>query len=199
MNKDKYEKLVSQYLSEFEIKDTLIAEGLVKVDIVPRKEGWGICTFVFAGHHIVCFGDVESYAWDCSWDTPAQIQRGSCNASNFSYLSSKLEHRHDLMLFNFNSKTMGEIKEEIIEANDFDGEELEEFNEKWEDNSYLLGSVEKNRLGGLDEFFSEMGIDDAYEYYYRFEEYPDHYYCAMAMLRCIEEHFSKMRSQEVTK
>lgn len=189
--REKYDELVKKYLAEYKITSGLITDGLVKIGIIPKKMGWGECTFVFTGHHIVCFGDVETYSWNCTWDTAKNIVSGSCNAGNFGYLSSKLEHSHELMKFDFDDKVMDEIRKEIILNNGFDENELKEFNEKWEENYYMVESVDKNRLGGLDEFFDEMGVDDAYEYYHYFEDYPDHYYCAMAMLRCIEDHFEK--------
>lgn len=192
---EEYDELVKEYLVEYKITNCFLTDGLVKIDIIPKKVGWGKCTFVFTGHHIICFGDVDSYSWNCTWDTAEDIVKGSCNASNFGYLSSKLEHKAELMEFYFNEETMEKIKKEIIGYNDFDEAELKDFNEKWEDNHYLLEEVDKHRLGNLDEFFSEMEIDDAYEYYHYFEDYPAHYYCAMAMLRCIEDYFGKEKRE----
>lgn len=189
--RDKYDELVKKYLTEYKITSSLITDGLVKIGIIPKKDGWGECTFIFTGCHIVCFGDVQAYTWDCTWDTAKNIVNGSCNASNFGYLSSKLEHKEDLMEFEFDDKTMDEIRKEIIRASDFSSYKRRKFNEKWKENYGMVASVEKNRLGGLDEFFDEMDIDDAYEYYHYFEDYPGHYYCAMAMLRCIEDYFEK--------
>lgn len=189
--RDRYDELVKQYLAEYKITSSLITDGLVKIGIIPKKQGWGECTFIFTGYHIVCFGDVETYSWNCTWDTAKNILNGSCHADNFSYLSSKLEHRHELMEFDFDDKTMDEIRKDIIEASGFNSYRRRKFNEKWKENLYLLESVEKNRLGGLDEFFYEMDVDDAYEYYHYFQDYQGHYYCAMAMLRCIEDYFVK--------
>lgn len=193
-NPEKYDELVKKYLAEYKITNCLITDGLVKLDIIPER-GWGKCTFIFTGHHIICFGDVQTYSWHCTWDTAKEIVKGSCNARDFIYLSSKLEHRSELMEFVFSDETMEKIKEEIIGNNAFDEDELKDFNEKWEENYYMVGEVDKYRLDGLDEFFSEMEVDDAYEYYHYFEDYPTHYYCAMAMLKCIEDHFGKEKQK----
>ena len=187
----RYEDLLKKYLAEYKIVDVVKADGFVKVGIVPRKDLWGVCTFVFTGHHILCCGDVQSYSWNCTWDTAARILEGNCYASQFDYLQGKWEHSHELKEFDFSYEVMDKIKKDIIDSSDFDEDGLIEFKRRWIDNYFLLGDVEGRRLGGLDEFFEILGVDDAYEYYGRFERLPDHYLCAVAMLRCIEDHFRK--------
>jgi len=187
MTDEEYGRILKEFREGFKISSVEELPDLVKVDIRPRKD-WGICTFVFCRRHIVCFGDVTSFSWRVTWDAAAQIKLGNCNANNIPYLSGKLENKNRLERFEFSDSEMDAIKAECSEG--LEGEELAEFEERWKENYWLLGDVDEYRLNGLDEFFREVGIVDAWEYYPRFQELPAHYYCAVAMLRCIEDYFT---------
>lgn len=194
MEEEKYKEIVKRYLSEYEIEKVDELPDLVRVDIRPCKIGWGICTFIFTKKVIACFGDVEAFTWHTTWDAVSKIKDGNCYARDTQYLIGKLEHKDLLEEFEFDEDVMKEIKGELSE--DLDEDELEEFNEKWDDNEYLLGDIDKYHLDKLDEFFEEIGVSDGWEYYSRFEELPNHCYCAVAMLRCIEDYF-KNRAKAV--
>ena len=191
MKHNEYEKILNDVLEQHEIVEVKEYDDIVKVIIIPKKQGWGRCVFLFCRNFITCFGDVETFSWCCTWDTVNAIKNGNTNAKNFGYLAGKLEHSHELKEFNFSDEKMEEIKEELTE--DLDDDELKEFNEKWEENYYMLGDVDVHRLGGLDDFFSKLDVGDYWEYYSRFEELPAHYYYAVAMLRCIENYFRERK------
>lgn len=182
-----YKEIVKEYLSEYEIEKVDELPDLIRVAIRPCKRGWGRCIFILDYHHITCFGDVEAFTWNVTWDAASQIKRGNCYAKDFPYLTEKLEHKNRLEEFKFDEKVMEGIKEELTE--EMDEDELDEFNEKWGDNEYLLDDISEYHLDKLDEFFEEMNVSDGWEYYSRFEDLPYHYYCAVAMLRCIEDYF----------
>ena len=181
-------------MKNIQIKEVSTTNNLVKV--VVTADYFSPTTFIFSGHHIACFGDIQAFTWQCSWDTAKQILLGNCYAKNKMYITSKLEHKSQLCewdddLFN---KEMEEIKKELL--NDFDTmEERDEFIEKWEYNEYLLYGVDGHRLNGLDEFFENLDIGDYYEYYDRFFKLPDQYECAIEFLITIEEYFQKNRSE----
>ena len=190
MTNTDYQRYLDKFLAGYKIANVEIYPGLVRVDMRP-SEHWSICTFIFTENYITCFGDVDSFTWRTTWNAAKAIQQGTCNADNFYYLSEKLEHSNELKEFEFSDDIMEEIKKDIIDYHDFEDDDLKEFNEKWEENYDLIGYVDKHRIGGLDNFFEELEVDDYYEYYSRFEDYPVHYYMAVAMLRCIEDYFSK--------
>lgn len=192
MTDEKYLGYVEQYLKNYKIRNVSIYPDLVRVDMVPGKD-WATCTFIFTQHHIACFGDVSAYTWNVTWNAAEQIKKGNCNASNFGYLAGKLEHSHELKTFEFSYEVMNKIKNYLTE--DMSDNKKTEFNKKWDYNYYLLLSVDKYRLNGLDEFFNEMNVSDAYEFYSWFEDYPPHYYLAVAMLRCIEHYFKNQEEK----
>ena len=191
IDEDRYDELVKRYLKEHKIKHVDVLPNLVRVDIVPSRDGWSVCTFIFTERHIACFGDVEAYTWQTTWNAAEAIKEGNCNAKDFRYLLGKLEHKAELAEFIFSDAAMDEIKKRIIEGYDYKDELLDDFNKAWDENYYLLYNVDEHRIEGLDRFFEELDIFDAYEYYDEFEHLPSHYYCAVAMLRCIEEYFKK--------
>ena len=191
-DKEDYQRYLSKFLREYKVLNVLIQSNLVRVDMIPEEKNWGKCTFIFTENHITCFGDVSSYTWRTTWNAAEQIQIGNCNACNFSYLAEKLEHSQELKEFEFSDAIMEEIKKDIIDYYGLEGNELEEFNEKWDENYDLIGYVDKHRINGLDDFFEVLEVDDYCEYYSKFEHLPEHYYLAVAMLRCIEDYFSKL-------
>ena len=161
------------------------------VKVIVTADDFGPCTFIFSDRFITCFGDIESFTWDCTWKTAERIRQGYCAAENFQYLLSKLDHKERLMEFDQSlmEAKLEDIKKQVLE--DMDEDEREEFIEKWDGNEYLLSDVEEHRLGNLDDFFSELGIDDPYEYYEDFYKVPAHYRCAVGFLKAIENHFKE--------
>ena len=180
-----------------DIKVIEISQTNDLVKVVCTARNFRPTTFIFSGYHITCFGDIAPFTWHCTWKTAEQILLGKCYADNPGYLTGKLEHKSELKEFDedlFVNK-MEEIKQDYL--NDFDTEEeKEEFLEKWEDNDYLLSDVDGNRLGNLDDFFSELEIDDYYEYYDDFFKLPDHYNCALEFLVAIENYFKERNNKE---
>lgn len=196
MTDSTFNRILEKFLANYKVENVVDIPGLVRVDINPNKaEGWQTCTFIFTENHIVCFGDVSSYTWRTTWDAAEGIRHGHCNADNFYYLTEKLEHAQELKEFEFSDDVMDEIKKDIIEYYGLEGKKLKEFNKNWDDKYYLLSGVDKWRINGLDEFFEELDIDDYYEYLNRFEYYPDHYYLAVIMLRCIEKYFKEHKHE----
>ena len=177
-------------MNNIKIKEVIQAKDLVKV--IVTADYFSPVTFIFSGHHIACFGDIEAFVWDCTWNTAESILKGVCYASDPLYLTRKLEHRCELKEFDeecFTNK-MNEIREECLESFDTE-EEREEFLAKWKDNDYLLHNIDGYHLGDLDEFFYNMDILDYYEYYDDFYKLPAHYDCALEFLVAIENYFKK--------
>ena len=58
MKIENYEKILRLYLNEYEVIKVEQIEPesevptLVRVDMRPRKQNWGICTFIFTDHYI---------------------------------------------------------------------------------------------------------------------------------------------------
>lgn len=165
-------------------------DNLVKV--VVTADGWQPTVFIFSDYHIICYGDIESFTWGCTWNTADEILKGNCYAKNPSYLTGKLEHKSELKQFDddcFQAK-MKEVKEELLNSFDEDEEKIE-FEEKWNDNEYLLDDVDGYRLGNVDTFFDNLDIEDYYEYYDDFFKLPVHYECALEFLKAIENYFKE--------
>jgi len=188
MEDKEYQMYVNKFLKEYEIISVKKYHNLVRVDLRPG-EHWSKCTFIFTENHIACFGDIAAYTWRTTWNAAKFILQGTCNAKDFLYLSEKLEHYSELKEFEFSDEIMKKIKEYLTDG--LEEDELEEFNKKWDDNYYLLYNVDEHRLNELDEFFEELGVDDYYEFYSWFQHLQDRYYIAVAILRCIEDYFSK--------
>ena len=194
MKDTEYQRYVERFLNGYEVVNVETYPNLVRVDLIPEQgHGWQKCTFIFTEKYIACFGDVSSFTWRTTWNAAEAIKKGCCNAKEFSYLAEKLEHSHDLKEFEFSDEVMDSIKSYLIEG--LDEDELKEFNEKWEENYELIGYVDKYRINSLDDFFEAMEVDDYYEFYSWFEHLPAHYYLAVAMLRCIEDYFSKKEAK----
>ena len=188
MEDKEYQMYVNKFLKEYEIIDVKKYHNLVRVDLRPGKH-WSKCTFIFTENYITCFGDIAAYTWRTTWNAAKFVLQGACNAKDFQYLAGKLEHYNDFKEFEFSDKIMKKVKDYL--TNDLEEDELEEFNKKWDDNYYLLSDVDEHRLNGLDEFFQELGVDDYYDFYSWFQHLQDRYYIAVAILRCIEDYFSK--------
>lgn len=190
MTTEEYDKLVKEYLGEYQIKKVEDYQDIVRVDIIPRKTGWGICTFLFTDGAILCYGDVDSFTWATTWDAAREIKKGNCHADDFGYLSGKLQHRNELECLDMSEKHRQLLKEALLDdLTEF--QTKKEIEEKWNENKYLLDKVDEHRMGKLDEFLEKMGAEDVYEYHTYVYDLPVHYYCAVAMLRCIENYFSK--------
>lgn len=178
-----------KYLKEYKIVEELITDNLVKVAVINRS--WQPVHFIFSDNYIMCYGDIQSFTWWCTWATAKEILLGNCYADDTYYLTGKLEHKQELKEFDYDRfiKKMDEIKEDYL--SDLEGNEKEEFLEKWNDNEYLLDDVDGYRLGGLDEFFNELEIYDYYDYYDDFYKLPTQYDVALEMLYVIQQHFEK--------
>lgn len=177
-------------MKNIKIKSVYKTDNLVKV--VVTADGWQSSTFIFSDYHIICYGDIESFTWNCTWNTANEILQGNCYAKDSSYLTRKLEHKNELKHFDedcFKAK-IKEIKEDLLNSFD-DEEEKIEFVEKWNENDYLLDDVDGYRLGNVDTFFENLGIEDYYEYYDVFYELPKHYYFALEFLEAIENYFKE--------
>ena len=183
-----------QYLKEYKIVEELITDNLVKVAVINRS--WQPVHFIFSDYYILCYGDIDTFSWMCTWKTAQQILLGNCYADNPFYLTGKLEHKQDLKQFDEDKyiKKMDEIKEEWL--SELDDKRKEEFLEKWNDNEYLLDDVDGYRLGNLDEFFNELEISDYYEYYDDFYKLPVHYDIALEMLYVIQEYFKNKKENQ---
>lgn len=183
-----------QYLKEYKIVEELITDNLVKVAVINRS--WQPVHFIFNDNYIVCYGDIQSFTWQCTWNTAKQILLGNCYADNPFYLTEKLEHHRELQEFDYDLfiKKMDEIKEDYSYS--LDDDEKDEFLEKWDDNEYLLADVDGYRLGNLDEFFNEVDISDYYEYYDDFYKLPVHYNIALEMLYVIQKYFEEKGKSE---
>ena len=181
-------------MKNIEVIEVSQTNDLVKV--VVKADFFQPTTFIFSGYHITCFGDIAAFTWQCTWRTAEQILLGNCYATNPFYLTGKLEHKTELREWDEDSffKKMEEIKLDYLESFDTD-EEKDEFLEKWEENEYLLSGVDGYRLSGVDDFFEEMEIQDAYEWYSDFYKLPDQYNCALEFLVAIENYFKERRKQ----
>lgn len=174
-------------LHNIKIKDVRDYGDILKV--VVTADYFGDCVFLFHGNFITCFGDIKPFTWNCTWNAKTAIMAGNCNARNYGYFTEKLEWRSELSRLDGNAldSELKEIKQEY--ADQLEGEEKEEFLEKWEDNEVLLGMVETNRLTNLDDFLENVGIEDVE--YSRFFSLPSHYECAVEFLIAIEDYFKE--------
>jgi len=184
-----------KYLKNYKVIEEINTDNLVKVSVI--NGGWQPVHFIFSDNYITCYGDISAFTWQCTWHTAEQIKIGRCWADEPWYLTEKLEHARELQQFDedmFVSK-MEEIKQEYLDECDTK-KEKDEFLEKWEDNDYLLTDVGENRMGEVDTFFNNIGIDDWYDYYDSFFKLPVQYNIALEMLLVIEEYFKEKKEEK---
>jgi len=186
------EKYEFKHLKDYKIKEEIVSDNLVKVQILNK--GWQPVVFIFSNNYITCYGDIESFTWMCTWNTVEQILKGNCYANDSLYLLGKLEHKIELREFDYDefTKTMDTAKED--HSSYLSESKKQEFLEKWESNQYLLDNVDGHRLDCVDEFFEAMEIEDYTEYYSHFFKMPVHYEIANEMLIAIENYFKERKT-----
>lgn len=180
-------------LENLKIKKITETDNLLMVDVTAKF--FEPCHFVFTDKYIICFGDIKSFTWFCTWDTKEEIKQGNCYTHDERYFMSKLEHEYELKEFDIElfKKAMTELKLETLSELTID--EKEEFMDKWDENQYLLDNVNKERLDGFDEFIEEMEIDTETAYWALANAYklPRHCYVAVEMLQFIEDYFKNKK------
>lgn len=184
-----------KYLKNYKVIEEINIDNLVKMSVI--NGGWQPVHFIFSDNYITCYGDIQSFTWWCTWATAKQIILGNCYADDTFYLTGKLEHKQELKEFDDDKfvEQMEEIKQVYLESCDNE-EEKKEFQDKWEDNEYLLREIDGYRLGDLDIFFNNMEISDYYEYYDGFYKLPVQYDIALEMLLVIEEYFKQKKEEK---
>lgn len=184
-------KYVEEQVERF--KDATIeimanVENVLVIKFHPNCSGWGTCYFNFINRDISCSGDIESFTLNTTWNTREKILKGTTPKS-INYLFSKMANGNDIQQFDYElvEETAKKIYKERTNPEWYTEEEIKKFKEKYDEYNYLLGDVCDGHLNYWDEWCEELGIEDSWEYYDRFYDYPTHAYIMLAMLRVIED------------
>lgn len=194
------EKFVCEQVERF--KDAILTvlvnvEDVLLVALDPNCSGWGICYFIFTKRIITCYGDIQSFTLETTWNARQKILNGDTPES-IGYLLSKMANGRKIQQFEhdlFNER-IGKIYNDYTDSKQYSKQEISRFKKLFNENKYLLNEVCEGHLTPFDNWCDEIGILDSWEYYNSFYDYPVHAYIMIAMIFIIESKLEHMTKED---